>query len=82
MKTIYRPKLIYTNDKFYENYAVVIEDRQIIEVGQADGLKEKYHDAEKASGWERLIMVPGTVNIHNHCFQSLLRGLSCDRPFL
>lgn len=82
MKKIYRPKLVYTNNKFCENYAVVTEDRQIIEVGQADELKKKYPEAEKVSGWERLIMVPGTINIHNHCFQSLLRGLSCDRPFL
>lgn len=29
-----------------------------------------------------MAMVPGTVNVHNHCFQSLLRGLATDRPFL
>ena len=28
------------------------------------------------------ILVPGTVNAHNHSFQSLLRGVADDRPFL
>ena len=58
MKKIYRPKLVYTNNKFCENYAVVTEDRQIIEVGQADELKKKYPEAEKVSGWEGLLWCP------------------------
>ncbi len=28
------------------------------------------------------ILVPGTINAHNHSFQSLLRGVADDRPFL
>ena len=32
--------------------------------------------------WTDRAMVPGTVNSHNHSFQSLLRGLGDDLPFL
>lgn len=32
--------------------------------------------------WARRAMVPGTVNTHNHSFQSLLRGIGDDLPFL
>jgi 5-methylthioadenosine/S-adenosylhomocysteine deaminase len=32
--------------------------------------------------WSRRAMVPGTVNTHNHSFQSLLRGIGDDLPFL
>ena len=28
------------------------------------------------------ILVPGTINAHNHSFQSLLRGVADDQPFL
>lgn len=30
--------------------------------------------------WSRRAMVPGTVNTHNHSFQSLLRGIGDDLP--
>jgi 5-methylthioadenosine/S-adenosylhomocysteine deaminase len=32
--------------------------------------------------WPGRAMVPGTVNTHNHSFQSLLRGIGDDLPFL
>jgi 5-methylthioadenosine/S-adenosylhomocysteine deaminase len=32
--------------------------------------------------WARRAMVPGTINTHNHSFQSLLRGIGDDLPFL
>ncbi len=32
--------------------------------------------------WTGKAVVPGTVNAHNHSFQSLLRGIGDDLPFL
>ena len=32
--------------------------------------------------WARRAILPGTVNAHNHSFQSLLRGIGDDLPFL
>lgn len=78
---IIKPKYLYTNDKFEENYGVVVEKDSIVDVGKYILLTEQYKEIT-TEHWEDLVMIPGTVNIHNHCFQSLLRGLACDRPFL
>jgi 5-methylthioadenosine/S-adenosylhomocysteine deaminase len=32
--------------------------------------------------WSGRALIPGTVNAHNHGFQSLLRGIGDDQPFL
>jgi len=32
--------------------------------------------------WSGRALIPGTVNAHNHGFQSLLRGIGDDLPFL
>jgi 5-methylthioadenosine/S-adenosylhomocysteine deaminase len=36
----------------------------------------------KKLDWSHRALVPGTVNTHNHSFQSLLRGIGDDLPFL
>jgi len=36
----------------------------------------------KRLDWSHRAIVPGTVNTHNHSFQSLLRGIGDDLPFL
>lgn len=81
MKILYKPEFLYSNGEFSKNKGVLVENDTIVEVGEAEALAKKYEDASLAD-WSHLIMIPGTVNVHNHCFQSLLRGLSCDRPFL
>lgn len=81
MKTIYKPKYMYYNDKFNENLAVIVNDGIIKEVNTYEELTKKYPEAS-LNVWTDLIMVPGTVNVHNHCFQSLLRGIATDKPFL
>lgn len=81
MKILYKPEFLYLNEEFSKSKGVLVENDTIVEVGEAEALAKKYEDASLAD-WSDLIMIPGTVNVHNHCFQSLLRGLSCDRPFL
>lgn len=81
MKTLYKPQYLFYREAFHTDYGVIVADDIIEAVGPLKILEEKYSDVRVAS-WSELIMVPGTVNSHNHCFQSLLRGLSCDRPFL
>ena len=39
------------------------------------------HGAKRID-WSRRAAVPGTINTHNHSFQSLLRGIGDDLPFL
>jgi 5-methylthioadenosine/S-adenosylhomocysteine deaminase len=81
MRILYKPEYLYSDGVFAKNKAVLVEDDTILEVGDAEVLYNEY-EAAGVADWSDLIMIPGSVNVHNHCFQSLLRGLSCDRPFL
>lgn len=63
--------------------AILIEDGVIVQVGQPSALLA----LPEARGGAVLsfagrAVVPGTVNAHNHSFQSLLRGFGDDLPFL
>ncbi|MFL0250269.1 amidohydrolase family protein [Clostridium neuense] len=81
MKKIYKPAIVYYEGKFQEGKGIVEEDGEIIEVASFEILSKKYMEAEVVE-WTDNIMVPGTTNIHNHSFQSLLRGIAADKPFL
>ena len=79
---IIEPELLYTENGFLTKQAVCIEDGIILETGKCTDIETRYKDSSAViEKWEKMVLVPGTINAHNHCFQSLLRGLSCDRPF-
>lgn len=78
---IFSAKYIYINQKFEKNKAVLCEDGVIQEIGDREELYKKYPQEELIELGNQ-VLVPGTVNIHNHSFQSLLRGMATDRPFL
>jgi 5-methylthioadenosine/S-adenosylhomocysteine deaminase len=63
--------------------AVLAVDGRIERVGDPDVV---FADARATTAtridWSRRALVPGTVNTHNHSFQSLLRGIGDDLPFL
>ena len=80
MKVIF-PKYLFYKNKFYEDYGVLFEGDTITCVDSKKNLLEKYPQAERTYLTEQ-VLLPGTVNAHNHCFQSLLRGIAADRPFL
>ncbi len=61
--------------------AVLSEDGMITLVGDPPTVLAHAPDARRLD-WSRRAMVPGTVNTHNHSFQSLLRGIGDDLPFL
>ena len=63
--------------------AVLAVDGAIALVGDpAAVLADPRAAGAKRIDWARRAMVPGTVNTHNHSFQSLLRGIGDDLPFL
>jgi putative selenium metabolism protein SsnA len=69
---------LITRDKdnpYIENGAVLIEGKQIKEVGQFFVLKEKYKDVEYIDAAGKVIM-PGYINAHNHIYSAFARGLS------
>ncbi|WDM02872.1 amidohydrolase [Alicyclobacillus cycloheptanicus] len=68
------------NQKFQEDVSVLVLDGTIADIGPRDALAARHPDAERID-WHGFALVPGTVNAHNHSFQSLLRGIAADEPF-
>ena len=65
--------------RLFPRFAVRVIDGAIAAVGARDKL-EKPGEVILDLGHKALL--PGTVNAHNHSFQSLLRGFGDDLPFL
>src|SRR5438067_12059852 len=61
-----------------ERFALRVEGGAIVECGPALAPRA----GEQHLDLGRRAMLPGTVNAHNHSFQSLLRGFGDDLPFL
>ncbi|NOU79642.1 amidohydrolase family protein [Paenibacillus sp. LMG 31459] len=81
MREIYSADVLYTQDEFKKNGALLVENGIITDVGEREELRDRYPDARHIH-WEGRAIVPGTINSHNHSFQSLLRGIAIDKPFL
>ena len=60
---------------------VAVSGGRILATGALPELLAQYPEA-MVEHWEHEVLMPGTVNAHNHSFQSLLRGIAADRPFL
>jgi len=78
-------KVLITADRTFDHgpIAVLAEDGMIVAVGEPGDITVLPRAAgAKRIDWSRRAMVPGTVNTHNHSFQSLLRGIGDDLPFL
>ena len=79
---IFNPKYVYTSNEFLNDAGILVDDDGIIrKICDFQELKAKYPQAEVET-WKNMVMVPGGVNVHNHSFQILLRGIAADRPFL
>ncbi len=61
--------------------AVLADDGMIIAIGDPEAILPQADGARRID-WSRRAIVPGTINTHNHSFQSLLRGIGDDLPFL
>ncbi|MBI4509831.1 MAG: amidohydrolase [Deltaproteobacteria bacterium] len=59
--------------------SILVENGEILAVEDAGALDPK---SAVLLDWSDRAVVPGTVNAHNHSFQSLLRGFGDDLPFL
>jgi 5-methylthioadenosine/S-adenosylhomocysteine deaminase len=63
--------------------AVLAVDGAIVRVGPPDAVTADPRAAgARVLDWSGRALIPGTVNAHNHGFQSLLRGIGDDLPFL
>jgi 5-methylthioadenosine/S-adenosylhomocysteine deaminase len=61
--------------------AVLARDGVIVAVGEPGEITARAAGAPRID-WSRRALVPGTINTHNHSFQSLLRGIGDDLAFL
>lgn len=63
--------------------AVLAHAGVIVRVDTPDAIAQDPRASDATHlAWSHRAMVPGTVNAHNHSFQSLLRGIGDDLPFL
>jgi len=69
-----------TGDGAHGPTRVIAEDGLIVAVGDPTAIA--IPAGATHLDWSHRAMVPGTVNTHNHSFQSLLRGIGDDLPFL
>lgn len=81
MRQLYSADYVYIEDEFKEHAALLIDSGMIMDVGDREELQQRYPEAEHIE-WVGKAIVPGTVNAHNHSFQSLLRGIAIDKSFL
>ncbi len=56
---------------------IAIEEGEIIEVGKADKLKQKYRRYERINAKDTVI-IPGLIDTHHHAAMSILRGYAED----
>ena len=69
---------LFTRDAknpYIELGGIIVEDNLIKEVGNFTDLKSKYPNAEIIDANNQVIM-PAFINVHNHIYSSLARGLS------
>ena len=71
------PERIWRNGRWEEERIVVVSDGRIERIVSRD---EAPTDVAVEDFPQRL-MLPGTINAHNHSFQSLLRGIADDCDF-
>ncbi|WP_202079965.1 amidohydrolase [Caldalkalibacillus salinus] len=81
MKTLFKNGVIITANEthdWYENGYMVIEDQNIIDIGEKTPLSEDHYDdvIDLQGNW----VMPGWVNTHGHAAMSILRGYADDLP--
>jgi 5-methylthioadenosine/S-adenosylhomocysteine deaminase len=78
---LFLPESLLVAEGARAGWGLVARDGRIVAVGPAAGLETAHGDAARDE-LPGLLLLPGTVNAHSHSFQSLLRGLGDDRPFM
>jgi 5-methylthioadenosine/S-adenosylhomocysteine deaminase len=64
-----------------ESTSVVVQGNRIADIGKAVSLSEKYSFDERID-CRGQVLLPGLINCHTHCHETLMRGLGHDLSFL
>ena len=75
---LYTADLTYVDEAFRPGVGVLVSGAEITAVGDAEKLEQQ---AAEIRTFDGQALMPGTVNAHNHSFQSLVRGFADDLPF-
>lgn len=62
-----------------DNGYVIINQKQIVEIGEEDKWKGKYY-SDKVIDAQGSIVMPGLVNTHTHLAMTMFRGMADDLP--
>lgn len=78
---LFLPEALLLEAEVRAGWALLARDGRIVALGPAEALRADHPEAEPEP-LPGLLLLPGTVNAHSHSFQSLLRGLGDDQPFM
>ncbi|RMD95367.1 MAG: amidohydrolase, partial [Calditrichaeota bacterium] len=78
MKQLVTANQIYYKGNFQSGLGILVENGEIKKVGQLEEFKEAEQELINFPG---KALLPGTINAHNHSFQSLVRGFGDDMNF-
>jgi 5-methylthioadenosine/S-adenosylhomocysteine deaminase len=81
MPELLHPDLLWYQSQFHPNLSLLVDNGTIQQIGPPSDLLVSSPGAPQTrlSGQA---LVPGTINAHNHSFQSLVRGFGDDLPFM
>ncbi len=80
MPEIISPDLLWSGDRFVADTSLLIDDGVIQQIDSSAKLLAASPQAQETKLTGQAL-VPGTINAHNHSFQSLVRGFGDDQPF-
>jgi len=78
MRRAYLGRQVLSESRLLADHAVVVRDGDIEAVVPSGS---PALEGAVIEDWGEVLIVPGTVNVHVHSFQSLVRGISDDLPF-
>ncbi|MBI2646603.1 MAG: amidohydrolase family protein, partial [Deltaproteobacteria bacterium] len=73
----YKAKCLFYQGRFQENIILEVSDGTILRIASKENFK-----GQTITNLGNVALLPGTVNTHNHSFQSLVRGFGDDKPFV
>lgn len=76
-------KIINISEKNYslQPQSIVINQGKIVKIGESETIYEEYAPKQELSADGKFI-IPGLINTHCHLFQTFMRGLGKDLPFI
>src|SRR3989338_2953529 len=73
----YKAKFLFYQGRFQENLILEVSDGTILRLASKEHFK-----GQVITDLGNVALLPGTINTHNHSFQSLVRGFGDDKPFV